>query len=226
VVYARNVGSKTLTFIVSGRLWRNSLIMQDEETGTYWSHVTGEALAGPLEGERLDVLHGVQTTWAKWKKRHPNTKVLEKQHAVTSSRYAAYFEDPERTGLFRSEWLMKRLPGKAKVVGLTLDDNALAFTVSRLESAGFAQADLDETSVVVASGDDGGMRAFDATATSIVREDETGLLVDRETSSRWNPTTGAFVDGPLEGKTLEEIPTTIAFWFAWSSFYPNTKVVD
>jgi hypothetical protein len=28
------------------------------------------------------------------------------------------------------------------------------------------------------------------------------------------------------GEEREEIPVTRAFWFAWSSFYPNAQVVD
>ena len=28
------------------------------------------------------------------------------------------------------------------------------------------------------------------------------------------------------GEDRDEIPVTRAFWFAWSSFYPNTQVVD
>ena len=28
------------------------------------------------------------------------------------------------------------------------------------------------------------------------------------------------------GYDRDEIPVTRAFWFAWSSFYPNTQVID
>jgi hypothetical protein len=37
---------------------------------------------------------------------------------------------------------------------------------------------------------------------------------------------GVAVDGPLAGRTLERISVTTAFWFAWSSFYPNTEVAE
>ena len=50
MVYARSFGKQTITLLVSGKLWRNSLIMQDEETGTLWSHVSGEGLDGPHKG--------------------------------------------------------------------------------------------------------------------------------------------------------------------------------
>jgi hypothetical protein len=63
VVYARSVADATLTFQVSGMLWRNSLIMIDRETGTLWSHVTGAALKGSLAGTSLTKLASVQTAW-------------------------------------------------------------------------------------------------------------------------------------------------------------------
>ena len=43
------MNGKELTFMVSGMLWRDSLVMQDRETETLWSHVTGEAIRGPLK---------------------------------------------------------------------------------------------------------------------------------------------------------------------------------
>jgi hypothetical protein len=85
VVYARTLNERTLTLIVSGKLWRNSLIMQDVETGTLWSHVTGEALEGPATGQRLEALPSVQTTWEKWLRAHPGTEVLAKDRATGST---------------------------------------------------------------------------------------------------------------------------------------------
>jgi hypothetical protein len=66
-VYAREVNGKTLTFGVSGKLIRNSLVMFDRETGTLWSHLTGEALDGPLIGNDLKQVLSEQTTWGRWR---------------------------------------------------------------------------------------------------------------------------------------------------------------
>ena len=66
MVHVRQIEDKTLTFIVSGKLWRNSLIMQDKETGSLWSHVTGECLEGEYEGMQLEMIPVVQTSWQQW----------------------------------------------------------------------------------------------------------------------------------------------------------------
>ncbi len=101
-MHVRQVGDQTLTFIVSGKLWRNSLIMQDKETGSLWSHVTGECLEGDYLGTQLEMIPMVQTTWRQWSADHPETRVLKKSAEVKSSHYEKYFADPERTGLFQT----------------------------------------------------------------------------------------------------------------------------
>jgi hypothetical protein len=229
VVHARRVGDKELTFIVSGRLWRNSLVMQDKETGTYWSHVNGEAIEGPLKGTKLTMIPAVHTTWGKWRARHPETTLLAKSREVRSSQYTRYFENPEETGLFRSRRLNKRMPAKTLVHGLTIGLHALAVPDDRLEEGSFAQALLGEEPVIIARGLDGGVRAFSARRAGKVMKfekgDKKGTVRDTQTGSSWNLERGAAVTGELAGQRLEEIPVILAFWFAWSSFYPNTEVL-
>ena len=65
--------------MVSGMLWRDSLIMMDRETETLWSHVTGEAIRGPLEGTRLEAIPVAHTTWKPWRAAHPDTRALAKE---------------------------------------------------------------------------------------------------------------------------------------------------
>ena len=41
----------------AGGLYNGLVLMIDDETGTYWDHVTGEAVHGPLRGKVLDIWH-------------------------------------------------------------------------------------------------------------------------------------------------------------------------
>ncbi len=227
MVYARTLNERTLTFIVSGKLWRNSLIMQDVESGSLWSHVTGEALDGPAAGQRLEALPSVQTTWKQWVRAHPETEVLAKDREVTASAYEDYFADPERTGLFRAQWLAGKMPGKTLVHGVARGPHALAVTDRALK--GLVSATLGETPVVVLRGADGGVRAFVASVDGEVLRlapVSAATAKDRATGSTWDLERGAATAGPLEGRALEELPVTAVYWFAWSSFYPNTAVVE
>jgi hypothetical protein len=191
VVHARKVGDRELTFRVSGRLWRDSLVMQDEETGTYWSQVTGEAMAGALEGTKLTMLPTVQTTWKRWIEQHPDTTLLKKSREVRGSQYSAYFEDPEKMGLFRSRRLVKALPPKSLIHGIRSGLHALAVPDDSLQAGESADTTLGDERVRVTRSPDGGVRAHRLDA---------------------------------EGMVAEELPVTVAFWFAWITFYPNTTV--
>ncbi len=45
-------------------LYNGLFLMRDEESGTYWDHMTGEAVYGPLVGSTLEVSYLMQTTVA------------------------------------------------------------------------------------------------------------------------------------------------------------------
>jgi hypothetical protein len=230
VVYVRTIEDTTLTLIVSGKLWRNSLIMQDKETGTLWSHITGEALDGPHEGAYLETLPSVQTTWAEWFEEHPDTRVLKKEHEVLGSRYEKYFRDPDRAGMFRVEWLKDRLPGKSIVYGISRGPFSVAILRDRLETEPLIHTRVGEDSLVVYLGDDGGVRAFvSATGTSALSfhlHEGSGGISDAETGSAWDLKEGRSTGGPHTGSILEEVKVLPIFWFAWSNFYPRTEIID
>ena len=189
MVHVRQVEDKRLTFIVSGKLWRNSLIMQDKETGSLWSHVTGECLEGEYKGTQLEMIPVVQTTWEQWSADHPATRVLKKSEEIKSAPYQKYFDDPEKTGLFRTTWLQDRLPGKALIHGLTLGTHSLAVADVVLATGASVTGKLGEVEVKVTRNTDGGVSAL--------RTDSGEPLVVRT-----------------------------AYWFAWSTYFPNTQVID
>ena len=170
MVYVRAIEESTLTLIVSGKLWRNSLIMQDKETGTLWSHITGEALDGPHKGAFLGTLPSVQTTWAEWYDEHPDTRVLKKEQEVLGSRYEKYFRDPERAGMFRVEWLRDRLPAKSIVYGVSRGPFSVAVTGDRLKTDPIIHTRVGGDSLVIQKDDDGGVRAFVAAADDSLSE--------------------------------------------------------
>ena len=159
MVYARSLGDTTLTLLVSGKLWRNSLIMMDEETRTLWSHVNGEALDGPLAGRRLQSVPSVQTTWNEWSAAHPQTRVLAKPAEIRASRYADYMDDPERVGIFRTAWLENVLPAKALVHGVVVGPHAVAIADADLPPGAEEEAAVGDETVTIIRGADGGVRA-------------------------------------------------------------------
>lgn len=217
--------------------------MMDEETGTLWSHVTGEAMDGEFAGNYLEDLPVVQTTWSWWKEKFPETLVLKKDAEIKSSRYERYFKDPDRAGMFTVEWLKERMPAKAKVHGIVRGPHALAITDEKLVPGSFFEIELGADPIVVFRAGDGGVRAFVAmagnkrlkfhgvargavSAGSPIGSDWEYSLADAQTQSELDMERGVFISGELEGTQLEEVVTLLAFWFAWSNFYPKTEIID
>jgi hypothetical protein len=188
-VHARRVGDREPSFIVSGKLWRNSLIMQDRETGSLWSHITGECLDGELAGTQLEMIPMVQTTWKEWVAAHPETRVLKKSEEVKTSRYESYLADPERTGLFRAKWLREKMPGKTMIHGIVIGPHALAVRDDGLPKGAVRNVTVGDVPVKIVHDADGGVRA-------------------------------RRIDTDAELRVLQ------AFWFAWSTYYPRTRVIE
>ncbi|MGI8649657.1 MAG: DUF3179 domain-containing (seleno)protein, partial [Rubrobacter sp.] len=71
-IYSRNLGTRTLTFEAD----KQGTIF-DKETGSEWN-VLGEAVAGELEGEKLEPLVGIDHFWFSWAAFRPETRVYER----------------------------------------------------------------------------------------------------------------------------------------------------
>ncbi len=229
MVYARTLGGKTYTFQVSGKLWRNSFIMQDRETGSSWSHVTGRAIDGKAKGAQLEKLEAVETTWKLWYAAHPDTTLLEKSEEVRASHYQEYFDDPQRMGLFRAQWLTEKMPGKTLVYGAAVGPHAVAVTDAAVAGGKPVQVDLGGTPVVLSRAADGGVRAFIARADGhdlVLSYDPKTAKVSDASGSTWDLASGRGTGGPNAGLILESVAVTPVYWFAWSNFFPNTKVID
>jgi hypothetical protein len=214
---------------VSGKLIRNSLVMFDRETGTLWSHLTGDALEGPLAGHHLTQLLSEQTTWGRWRSEHPRTLMLDVDPTeVNSDPYQDYYtgQDAGVVGRKRAD---DRLPLKEKVVGVRLGDKVKAYSFTALSRDRVVNDVVGGVPIAV---------VFDSTSSSgaVYRRDLGGTILtfapgstqlsmtDTETGSTWDGLSGRATSGPDAGMELVQVPITYGFWFGWVDFYPNTEV--
>jgi hypothetical protein len=77
MVHRREVAGQELVFGNHGALWGNAMTWWDHETGSVWSQPIGEAIVGPLKGERLELLPSSLVSWGDWKQQHPGTVALD-----------------------------------------------------------------------------------------------------------------------------------------------------
>ncbi|MBI1999837.1 MAG: DUF3179 domain-containing protein [candidate division NC10 bacterium] len=230
------VDGKVLSFGVSGKLWKDALIMYDRETDSLWSHVTGTAVKGKLAGKRLKLFPAIHTTWAEWKQLYPGSLVLTKESTLgyegTRNVYESYFANEGQLGIFGTENPDKSLPGKEFVLGLTLDKVAVAYPYRHLSRKPLVNDVVAGQPLVVAfsAGSATGV-AFSRrvasrtlTFTSLRRERGELLMDDVETKSTWQALSGEAIRGRLARSRLDQLPSTVGFWFAWKGFYPETLV--
>ena len=228
-MYARDVNGKTLTFGVSGKLIRNSLVMYDHETGTLWSHLTGEGLEGPLAGQHLQQVLSQQTTWGRWRAEHPGTLMLDVDPVeVEFDPYQNYYGATD-AGVVGRKRADNRLPVKEKVIGVRLGGEVKAYSFTALARDRVVNDTVGGVPLVVIF--DGG--SFSG---AVYRRDPAGSplafspgpdafsMVDRETGSTWDGLSGKATRGPDAGMVLDPVQITYSFWFGWVDFFPNTQV--
>ncbi len=63
-------------------LYDGLFLMQDEESGTFWDHMTGEAVYGPLVGHTLEISNLLQTTVAQVLAEDPDAKIALSERAI------------------------------------------------------------------------------------------------------------------------------------------------
>jgi hypothetical protein len=202
--YDRTVMGAPRTFAVSGELWKNSLVMYDQETSTRWSQLTGEARQGPLRGVRLTRLPVLLTTWRAWRERYPGGTVALFDTKAPPTRLP-FDDEPERF-----------------VLGLASGRRAKAWGIDALKREGAVNDEWDGRPVLAVLDPAAGAGAYERTVEgrTLTFAWQDGKLTDRETGSAWDAVTGKAVAGPLEGKQLAPLPATVATRVAWSKHHP------
>ena len=229
-MYVRRTDNQEHTFIVSGKLWRDSLVMLDVETQTHWSHISGKSFKGELAGRELEIYPSEMATWGEWVAAHPETKVLEKDEesrGLTASVYDRYFTDPERQGVFGRQVDDDRLSPKHIVVAVLVDEVSLAFPRDRLPADRVVQADVGETPVAVVPTPSGGYLAYSrivgGNTVDLTLTD--GMLKATGSSpGSWDAETGLPTGSAGGEPALQPLRAHVIYWFGWVSFYPEAGV--
>ena len=66
-MWETTIDGRVLHFHLAG-INNQNFIMKDEETGSWWQQVTGEAIFGPLKGKHLKPVYMDELTFATWKR--------------------------------------------------------------------------------------------------------------------------------------------------------------
>jgi hypothetical protein len=220
VVYERRLRGRVLELGALG-LEHGVFKLYDRQTRSMWSQVSGLASRGSLRGRTLRKRESTLTSWATWRRLHPDTTVyfdptLPNHHPFNEDVIARITLTGD--GPLRNEDLVAGVEG------------AFGARAWLLRKLGPARA-LDDTAggepVVV-------FLAKDAVTVNVFRRRVAGRVLsftaqgdrlrDAETGSEWDGLTGRASSGPLAGRRLEALVVTTALWYAWRSQHAGTTL--
>jgi hypothetical protein len=206
MVHRREVNGKEIFLGNQGHLYGNAMTWWDHETGSVWSQPTGQAILGPLKGERLELLSSNLTTWAAWRAEYPNTAALDAPGDITIfnlSQTVVVVDFGSEVMTFRFIDLWNVGPANEVVAGVPI-------------AVVTDPADRDLWAVF-------NRQVGDRVLTLSVVD---GRLVDRETGTAWDPVRGFAVEGPLMGEGLALMAGFTAFPKDVGTFWPQARSWD
>jgi hypothetical protein len=233
-VWESTVNGRQLHFHLAG-INNQNFIMRDEETGSWWQQVTGEAIQGPLKGQKLRPVIHDELTFALWKKEKPEGRVLRPDESIDKAgKYApADWEvKMQKVRVTTSHNVDASLEPRALVIGIKLNDGAKAYPFDALLKQSPIIDEVGGTPIIIVLGSDKkSVRAFERLAEGrklelFSKQPSSDLrLIDAETGTEWD-FTGKAVKGALEGQVLKKIPLLNDYWFDWYAYNPQTTVYD
>lgn len=153
IVYSADIEGKNRQFGVSGLLYNSDVLLYDRESETLWSQILAKGVSGPLVNKKLKVLPSSHTSWAAWKKKHPNTKVLSTDTGFARdynrSPYGSY--DSDVATFFPVEFKSKRYHPKERVLGINLNGKQKVYPFSELakHTDGILQDTFDGKDIII-----------------------------------------------------------------------------
>ncbi|HKP87625.1 MAG TPA: DUF3179 domain-containing (seleno)protein, partial [Blastocatellia bacterium] len=229
-VWDATVDGRKLTFHLAG-INNQNFIMRDEETGTWWQQVSGEAVLGPLKGRRLSLIAHDELLFSVWRREQPEGRVLMPDEKVANKYAPADWEDrvgrmPVVTPVDQSDGLAPR----ELIVGLTAGGLSKAYTFSKLQQHAPVSDTVGEVPIIIVMDDDKkSVRVFERTVDgrtltfSSKPAAPDAKLTDDETGSSWS-FAGKAISGPLAGRQLRKMAAISDYWFDWKTYHPDTAI--
>ena len=230
-MWETTIDGRTLHFHLAG-INNQNFIMRDEETGSWWQQVSGEAIQGPLKGRRLTRVPQDEISFALWKREQPLGRVLRPDPRVEAAgRYAPADWEPHITKLPVATLTRDRRLGlRELVIGITVNGHANAYRMTDVQQQNPIVDTIGGVPIVIVAAADGrSVRAFsrmiDGKAVEFFATPDAKsiTLVDSSTGSEWD-FSGRAVRGPSTGRQLTRIEVLRDYWFDWRAYHPDTAI--
>jgi len=238
--FRAEVDGRRLSFEEEG-IWGGVFVMRDRETGTLWSHYTGEAVQGPAAGTSLqwEQVHRMRTSRAL--DAFPSALTPAPSSLAPGRRVAAKGRgDALGDGLPGAfvptlgppQKEDRRLPRHEHGLGLFVAGSHRFYPLDRLQRRALVQEEVGGVAVAVLVQDGGEAaaaygRCVDGVTLSFESAAHEGriAMTDRETGSVWL-STGLAVAGPHKGAQLTPLRSIVTDWYGWAAYFARTTIYE
>ncbi len=223
------------TFGTSGLLYNSNLVLYDRETQSLWSQMLEQSIRGPEVRRIPERLQVVETRWSTWLEMYPEAPVLSMDTGFSRDYFEyPYFNFKTSNDIFfpvnNSDDL--RLHRKTRVVGINVGEASKVYPIENFgDGVNTINDRVGELEVVVVGSTDSnfglvysrhvedGCTILDFAAV----QDELPVVMRDSEGSRWD-IFGTAVSGPRAGTQLARTNSYIAYWFAWTAFFPGAEI--
>jgi len=137
IVYDRVVGDQTLSFGMSGLIYRADILLYDRETKSLWSRFLDEAVAGPSAGSPVIGLPSQLETLGEWKSKFPESTIVSRKNS-----YGIDYSTAPMGGSTSADGVFTTLPRELRyhpampVVGVQQNGKIKAYPAAEILSEG------------------------------------------------------------------------------------------
>jgi hypothetical protein len=219
-VFEPKVNGKMEQFRLVGMDHFNAMF-EDEETGSWWRQVNGEAVTGPLKGSRLPQIESQQMTLDAWLRIYPNSKILQPDSTFAEAYEAMKpFERGKSKGALTKRDSLSWKP-KSWIVGVQLGLTARAYDWNELVEKRLILDTLNgEAVAIVVEADSASFHVFKHDHTLSMQGDS--ALIDRQSGKVWDLRGLAINSTADDSRSLTVVQSSQEFWHSWKTFYPHT----
>jgi len=222
-IYSLMVNGKQESFRLVGMDHFNAMF-EDATTKSWWRQSTGECIAGPLKGYKLQEIESDQLILSSWARIHPNTKILQ-----PDALFKEEFEDMDSfdKGISRGN-LTKRdtasWKNKSWILGIQDGANAKTYDWNQLTKQRIIQDSLPNNPIVILlESDTASFHAYSSVINNeiLIFRIKQDSIWDVNTGSKWSYE-GVCMDGKLKGKVLKSVRCYQEFLHSWEFFHPQS----
>ena len=235
MAYNSSMHGMNLIFELEGRMFEGNSVLLDRNTGSMWLQATGMAFDGQLTGRGMPMIPVFWTTWQAAKTTFPDAPVLSQPPGKIPygrdpygnyQKQGSYYDND--TLLYPVRYLDRRFHRKNPMLCLEFNEFLLAIDIKYVKQKGAVNFFLGPIALLAVHDIKLDIiRVFNRQVWTepFLFVTQYGKLVDLNTRSIWDISTGKAIDGNMKNADMKQFFGGYSMWFSWYSLNPETFVI-